>query len=272
MQSLTSFSVTVSRVCVRVGVFLLFVQSVAGLMNLFRSMFVRPTSITGLLARSVSVADVLKNPKWPERWPFRPEDFQRQDESSDAYFYDQPRLVYHIDDYAVGALTKYYQSVFKEGSNVLDICSSWVSHFPKDVKLGRTSGLGMNAKELAQNKQLTDYVAKDLNVDPIFPFEDNTFDFVTCVVSVDYLTRPLEVFSEIRRVLKPGGSAVISQSNRCFPTKAIDIWLKTNDLEHIFIIGAYFHYAGGFEKAESIDISPAPGLSDPMFIIQAKKL
>lgn len=38
-------------------------------------------------------------------------------------------------------------------------------------------------------------------------------------VSVDYLTRPLEVFQEMHRCLKPGGLAVMSFSNRCFPTK-----------------------------------------------------
>jgi len=65
--------------------------------------------------------------------------------------------------------------------------------------------------------------------------------------------------------------AIISQSNRCFPTKAIDIWLKTNDLEHVFIIGSYFHYAQGFEPASALDISPNPGRSDPMYIIQGRK-
>lgn len=216
------------------------------------------------------IPEVLKDPKWPEKWPFRPEDFARQDESTDDQFYGQPRLVYHIDEFAVEALTKYYKSVMKDGSSVLDICSSWVSHYPKDLKLNAV-GLGMNDFELSQNKQLSKYVVKDLNKDPLFPFSDNTFDYVTCVVSVDYLTRPLEVFSEMRRVLKPGGMAIMSQSNRCFPTKAINIWLNTNDLEHVFIIGSYFHYAGGYEKPESLDISPFPGRSDPMFIIQAKK-
>ena len=62
----------------------------------------------------------------------------------------------------------------------------------------------MNPDELAANKQLSNYVVQDLNKNPIFPFDDNTFDYVTCVVSVDYLIRPLEVFSEIRRVLRPG--------------------------------------------------------------------
>lgn len=48
-----------------------------------------------------------------------------QDESTDDQFYVQPRLVYHIDDAAVEALTKYYKTVFTEGASVLDIASSW---------------------------------------------------------------------------------------------------------------------------------------------------
>jgi SAM-dependent methyltransferase len=224
---------------------------------------------SSLLAKSMSASDVLRNPKWPPEWPFRPADFRRQDETSDNNFYSQPRFVYHIDDAAVNALTNYYRQVFTPGCSVLDICSSWVSHFPTDIPLGRTAGIGMNPLELAENKQLQAFAVKDLNIDPTFPFPDQSFDFVTCVVSVDYLNRPLEVFREIRRVLKPGGSAIISQSNRCFPTKAIDIWLRTNDYEHIFIIGSYFHYAGGFQPAEALDISPNKMMSDPMFIIKA---
>jgi len=221
--------------------------------------------------QNIKIEDILTSPKWPAKWPFYPSDFRRQDESKDFQFYGQPRLVYHIDDQAVEALTKYYRRTFFPDASILDICSSWVSHFPTDLKLGRRVGLGMNKDELSVNKQLDDFVVQDLNENPIFPFPQETFDIVTCVVSVDYLTRPLEVFSEISRVLKPGGIAIISQSNRCFPSKAINIWLNTNDIEHVFIIGAYFHYSNGFLPAISVDISPNPGRSDPMFIIQATK-
>ena len=221
--------------------------------------------------RGVTVSDILKEPQFPEKWPYKPDDFRRQDETVDGNFYAMPRFVTHIDDAAIGALTKYYKSVFFDGASVLDICSSWVSHFPKDgPKLGRTAGVGMNEEELRKNPQLAEYVAKDLNQDPTLPYPDNTFDFCTIVVSVDYLTRPLEVFSEMSRVLKPGGMAIISQSNRCFPSKAWKLWMNTNDAQHIFIVGSFFHYAGTFEKPESLDISPNPGRSDPMYIIQAR--
>lgn len=218
----------------------------------------------------ITVNNLFDTATFPEAWPFSPRDFSRQDESSDKIFYSSERLVYHIDDKAVAALTKYYASVLTPGASLLDICSSWVSHLPSGVALGRVAGVGMNAGELAKNPQLTDYVARDLNVDPLLPYADNSFDFVTCVVSVDYLTRPLEVFSEIRRVLKPGGVAIFSQSNRCFSTKAINIWLQTSDIQHCFIIGCYFHFAGGFSRPRAIDISPGR-FSDPMFIITAQK-
>ena len=65
---------------------------------------------------------------WPAAAPFTENDFKRLDENDDAQFYpaQQPRLVYHIDEGAVAALTAYYKREIKPGSDVLDICSSWV--------------------------------------------------------------------------------------------------------------------------------------------------
>ena len=50
------------------------------------------------------------------------------------------------------------------------------------------------------------------------------------------------------------------------------MWMQTNDLAHIYIIGSYFHYAGNFTPPQAEDISPNPGRSDPMYIISAKKV
>jgi SAM-dependent methyltransferase len=148
-----------------------------------------------------------------------------------------------------------------------------VSHYPKeDVwKGGRVVGLGMNEYELSKNPQLTEYKVRDLNEDPVLPFEDASFDKVTCVVSIDYLNKPLEIMKEIGRVLRPGGEVYISMSNRCFPTKAFRIWLSTNDLEHVFIVGSFMYYAGLFDPASCNDISPNPGRSDPMYVVRATR-
>ena len=124
----------------------------------------------------------------------------------------------------MAALTRYYEALnLKRGADVLDICSSWVSHYPKSwPKLAKSIvGTGISATELACNDQLTSFVARDLNNNPALPFADASFDVVTCVVSFDYLTKPREVMAEVARVLRPGGRVVLSQSNRCFFTKAV---------------------------------------------------
>ncbi|KAL7167918.1 hypothetical protein ACSBR2_038368 [Camellia fascicularis] len=223
-----------------------------------------------------AVEQVLKNVEWPEQFPFKEEDFQRFDESPDTSFYESPRFVMHIDNPAIAALTKYYSEVFPPsntpGIAILDMCSSWVSHFPAGYKQDRIVGMGMNEEELKRNPVLTEYVVQDLNVNPNLPFEDNSFDVITNVVSVDYLTKPMDVFKEMSRILKPGGLAVMSFSNRCFWTKAISIWTSTGDADHAMIVGSYFHYAGGFEPPQAVDISPDPGRSDPMYIVYSRKL
>ena len=237
-------------------------------------------SARGASANS-EIAKVLLDPKYPDAFPFGEKEMQRYDESSDFVFYAQPRFVKHIDDDAIGALTKYYAEVFpavpKEGDDkvaLLDVCSSWISHYPAGYEASdnlRISGLGMNEDELKKNPILTDYAVRDLNEDATLPYEDNTFDVVTNAVSVDYLTKPLEMMKEVRRVLKPGGLAVMSFSNRCFPTKAVSVWTATGDLDHIWIVGAYFHFAGGFQGLAAEDISPKPGKTDPMYVVFARK-
>jgi hypothetical protein len=153
---------------------------------------------------AASAEDVLKNPKWPEKWPFSPRDFAREDESDDFMFYEQPRFVTHIDDAAIAALTKYYAESIPPNSDILDMCSSWISHLPKDLKTKSVVGLGMNKLELERNPQLTSYDLVDLNKNPKLPYPNNSFDVILNVVSVDYLTKPLEVFQEMERVLRPG--------------------------------------------------------------------
>ena len=56
---------------------------------------------------------------WPAAAPFSENDFKRLDENDDAQFYpaQQPRLVYHIDEGAVAALTAYYKREIKPGAD-----------------------------------------------------------------------------------------------------------------------------------------------------------
>ena len=92
---------------------------------------------------------------------------QREDESNDAEFYTMPRLVVHIDDGAIVAVGRLFQQLIPENAEVLDLMSSWRTHWPEEHPRSRIIGLGMNAAEMADNPQLTEYLLKDINVDPL---------------------------------------------------------------------------------------------------------
>ena len=199
----------------------------------------------------------MPDPEFPDRF------FEREDEAPDSLFYGEPRLVAHIDDDTIAALTAYYRGFLPPGSRVLDLMSSWISHLP-DVDYARVAGLGMNERELAANPRLTDAVVHDLNVDPRLPYEGAAFDRAVIAVSIQYLVRPLEVFRDLARVLLPGGRVAIAMSHRCFPTKAILAFRALGPEDRVRLVSTYLHHAGfvdiGFE-----DRSP-PG-ADPLWIV-----
>src|SRR6185312_13192925 len=120
-------------------------------------------------------------------------------------------------------VTQVYRQTWPSGGSVLDLMSSWVSHLPADVAYASVVGHGMNAEELAANPRLSRWFVQDLNVEPALPLEAGQFDGACLCVSVQYLQRPVEVFGEVRRVLRRGARFIVSFSNRCFPTKAVAI-------------------------------------------------
>lgn len=246
------------------------------------------------LAHAGEVESVFDLVEWDETAPFTREDFRRLDESDDARFYDEPKLVYHIDDAAVASTTAFYSKLFAslcqtgDGSScslsVLDLCSSWVSHYPpKDAggpQLSRVEGLGMNVDELKANPVLTGFTVRDLNQRPTLPYADASFDAITCTVSIDYLVKPLDVMAEAARTLKPGGKLALVFSNRLFFSKAVALWTGKDDLEHVYTVGAYMHYGapGLLSAPEAFDLTPprsrrgAKLKGDPLYAVVATKL
>ena len=224
-------------------------------------------------------------------WPYTDADMNRLDNSDDENFYSEPRFVTHIDDYAIQSLTEYYAEEMGEMSrqkkesgldaegkvDVLDLCSSWISHLPSDVPLGLVVGIGMNKQELEANKQLTEHYVQNLNINPsLEQFDDDSFDVVCNVVSVDYLTKTREIFKETQRILRPGGRCLVSFSNRCFPSKAVAMWLQADDIDRLTIVASYYHYASEWNSIVALDIKiPAaetperPGIGE-MFSNPAK--
>lgn len=198
---------------------------------------------------------------------FPPGFFDRADPSDDALFYAPTRLVTHIDDRAIAAVTALYREL-GVGGRVLDLMSSWVSHL--DPVPDHLTVLGMNEAELAANPVASERVVQDLNREPQLPLADESHDAVLCCVSVDYLIRPVEVFDEVHRVLKPGGAFVCTFSNRCFPTKVIRAWLALDEPGRVNLVREYFARTGPWSSVESRTCLTGIG-GDPLYAVWGRR-
>ncbi|MGH3149036.1 MAG: class I SAM-dependent methyltransferase [Rubrobacter sp.] len=199
--------------------------------------------------------------------PLPEEAFRRYDESPDEAFYETPRLVTHIDDRAIAAVTQLYREHFPPGGEILDLMSSWISHLPPEIEYQRVIGLGMNEVELRRNERLDSFMIQNLNADPRLPFGTGEFDGVGICVSIDYLTRPVEVLREVGRVLKVGAPVLVTFSNRCFPTKAVAVWHRLDDRGHMGLVEGYLEETGNFAGVRSVDRSPRRLFSDPLYAV-----
>jgi hypothetical protein len=190
--------------------------------------------------------------------------FAKLDPEDDAVFYEPPRLVCHIDDGAIAALTEFYRTVLPPGSVLLDLMSSWVSHLPPEIDYAEVIGHGMNATELAANPRLSRWFTQNLNRDTRLPLEDRSVDAAMICVSIQYLQQPVAVLAEVARILRPEAPLIISFSNRCFWTKAVAIWRQLDDDGHAHLVEAYLRHAG-FTEIESHRLAEwVEDVSDPM--------
>ena len=242
----------------------------------------------------------LSYPSYPYKprhscFPYTAKDFRRQDESSDADFYSSPRFVTHIDDNAISLLQQYYAQYLPKRGRILDFCSSWISHFPKEleelaVKTAKGQiggdeklevvGMGMNQKELAANVILKDRILQDLNTQPEIPPNVGEVDAATCVVSIDYLIHPKEVLESLRSRMRPGGYVHLVISNRCFPSKAVGKWLTLREPERLSMVGDYLWWSG-WRDIEIVTLCDGKGQArgwfslgkpDPLWVVKGRKV
>lgn len=216
--------------------------------------------------------------------PIMAEDaFSRHDDSEDTVFYTVDRFVSHLDSVALSTVENVIGSlVVEENAVILDLMASWDSHLPESLAPSRVVGLGLNENELKRNQALTEYVVHDLNREPRLPFPDNTFDAVINTVSVDYMTRPLDVFRDVGRILKPGGLFLVIFSNRMFPEKAVKVWRLAGEEERILLVEDFFRAAEAFGNTTCFVSKGKPRPkedkysrfampSDPVYAVYAEK-
>ncbi len=202
------------------------------------------------------------------------------DESDDGAFYAQPRFVTHVDEGFIQQLTDLYRERLRPEMRLLDLMSSWVSHLPEEMDFAHVEGHGLNEAELARNPRLDHFFVQNLNQNPKLPLADASVDAVLNTVSVQYLQYPEAIFTEICRVLKPGGVAIVSFSNRMFYQKAIQIWRDSAEGDRVELVKQYFSAVPGFTAPEVIErVSAAPGFlqwlgvpgGDPFYAVIAQR-
>ncbi|HLO88398.1 MAG TPA: methyltransferase domain-containing protein [Nostocaceae cyanobacterium] len=182
----------------------------------------------------------------------RPNQRLKLDETDDQLFYADPRFVTHVDENFIQQLTELYRQRLKPHTRIFDMMSSWVSHLPEEIDFDHIEGHGLNSEELARNPRLNHYFVQNLNENPQLPLPDQNFDAVLNCVSVQYIQFPEAIFSEIYRILKPGGVAIISFSNRMFFQKAIQAWRDASEPARIELVKHYFNSVPGFTTPEII--------------------
>lgn len=190
--------------------------------------------------------------------------FERADTEPDDVFYEHPRMVAHIDEATMAAVTEFYREFIPADASVLDLMSSWISHLPEEVPRSRTAGLGMNAQELAANSQLSEWCVQDLNQNPRLPYADASFDRALIVVSIQYLVQPVEVLQSVLASLKPGGAIAICMSHRLFPTKAVAAFQGMERDDKMKLVGYCLRQAG-FDEIAFHDRSPLG--ADPLWVM-----
>jgi SAM-dependent methyltransferase len=208
----------------------------------------------------------------------KPNQRLKLDDTDDNLFYAYPRFVTHVDEGFIQQLTDLYGDRLQPNTRILDMMSSWVSHLPEEMEFAHVEGHGLNAEELERNPRFNHYFVQNINDNPQLPLPDQHFDAVLNCVSVQYVQYPEAVFSEIHRILKPGGVAIISFSNRMFFQKAIQVWRDASEAARVELVKGYFTSVPGFTTPEIIvSKSTAPNFlqwlgvpgGDPFFAVIA---
>ncbi len=190
-------------------------------------------------------------------------------ESDDTAFYAQPRLVDHLDATALGHWREFTGRFVQDGMAMLDLMASHDSHLPAEAKPASLTGIGMNATELAANSALTTRIVHDLNANAALPCAAASFDLVLCALSIEYLERPEAVLREVARVLKPGGTCVISFSERWFPPKAVLPWPPMNSFVRQAWVLRHLQRAG-FQNLHTASLRGYPRPPDDKYIRQTR--
>lgn len=176
-------------------------------------------------------------------------------EGAQANYYDKISREYRIGEMKEEA--KEVAKHLKDGDSVLEVAPGPGYLSIELAKLGKYKITGMDISKdivaIAANN------AKEAGVEIDFrqgnascmPFNENTFNFIICVLSFKNFKEPLKCLNEFYRVLKTGGTALIMDLNRNSSMHAMKMFVKNFGLKGMNASNAGFiQRNGAYTKKE----------------------
>jgi hypothetical protein len=210
--------------------------------------------------------------------------FERLDEGEDSDFFSSPSLTPFWDNTALGEVSKLYDELVPDGAHVLDLMAGVHSPLQEsNVSPVHITCAGLNPVELNHNPICDDRLELNVNTLESLPFDDESFNVVLIHAAIEYVTQPELLFSQISRVLKPGGRIIVSFSNRSVNEKAIRLWNDVHEFERPGIVLSYLRKSGAFRNLQEFSkrglLRPEDDrladrllLSDPVYAVWGEKI
>ncbi len=208
--------------------------------------------------------------------------FSRQDECDDDAAF-APRMTPFWDSLALQQVSRFYRAQLSDGLGILDLMAGVHSPLQESgVATRSVTGAGLNQVELDANPLLAKRRVLNVNRPGPLPFVDASFDCVLIHAAFEYIVDPLHVLNEVQRILRPGGSIIISFSNRYVASKAVRIWTRMYEFERVGLLLALLresaafgnftaHSQRGFARPPHDELTPKLRYSDPVYLIKATK-
>jgi ubiquinone/menaquinone biosynthesis C-methylase UbiE len=162
------------------------------------------------------MSPVLKNREKQKRYVKDYFDEYSSQYHQDHYVKKRPPSIYPVLAVRLGYM-KAMLSDFMPSGRIIDIgCGTGEMLQVFQKRRFQTFGLDFSLKMLqAISKGITDHRVPLVNGEiEALPFKDETFDGLICAGVIEYLNEDQQALSEIARILKRGGFAIITLSNR----------------------------------------------------------
>jgi len=166
-------------------------------------------------------------------------------------------------------LSELLENRLKGGAEVLEVGAGAKSFIPSE-RIASLHGIGVVNEHLQSNSALTKFSVLDLNAEHVaFPFQEQSFDAVVCSGVMPYLQFPLQVFAEAARVLRPGGSFIISWTSKAsFLDRQVQGWGNRTSTERTALVKELLDKTGFNRESVRLDVS-GPTTGSKLYLVSA---